>query len=230
VTNLPNHWTLFDDAEQLAQATVESIIQAAQKSIAARDSFHLVTAGGTTPNRCYELLAQRNDQAWSKWFIYLGDERVLPEKDPERNSQSLYQAWLSKVNIPKEQIFFIPTEQGMEQAAEAYKSIVDHVDLFDLVLLGMGEDGHTASLFPGHSSLFSQQSVVCESDSPKPPLQRVSLSRVRLQKTRKLIKLISGKNKHLAVQAWLSGISLPIKQVKAPDTQVFIDHQAWLGH
>lgn len=229
MTELPKKWTLFENSEDLAVATVNRIIALADKAIKERGAFHLVTAGGTTPQRCYELLAQGNDQAWSHWFIYIGDERVLPADNAERNSQSLNQAWLSKVPIPKQQIFFMPTELGMQQAAQAYKSVVDNVPLFDLVLLGMGEDGHTASLFPGHDSLEQSDSLICEARSPKPPTQRVSLSKARLQQTRNLIKLISGRGKYPAVQAWLRGDKLPISEVEAADTEVFIDHQAWLG-
>lgn len=231
MNKLPEHWTLFEDAELLAQKTVAIILELAHQAIEQRGEFHLVTAGGTTPNRCYQLLAETDHQAaaWSKWFIYIGDERVLPADDAERNSQALHQAWLSKVSIPTENIFVMETELGMETAAQKYRQLLAKVAEFDLVLLGMGEDGHTASLFPGHPSLLSLDSVVCEINSPKPPAERVSLSKPRLEQTRAMIKLITGQSKYPAIQAWLQGETLPIQQVEANNTQVFIDHQAWLG-
>lgn len=226
---LPQGWQVFDNAEILAQEAVSLILQQAKQAIEQRGEFHLVTAGGTTPNRCYEILAEQTDQAWHKWFIYMGDERVLPLDDPERNSTSLKQAWLSKVNIPQDQIFLMPTEIGLEQARLAYQQVVDKVENFDCVLLGMGEDGHTASLFPGHNNQDASDSVISVTDSPKPPAERVSLSYKKLNKSKILIKIISGKGKYFAVQQWLKGSELPISLVTGEVTYSYLDKLAFYG-
>ncbi|UQB43331.1 6-phosphogluconolactonase [Thiomicrospira microaerophila] len=229
-SKLPQGWQVFDDAEILAQQAVSLIIKQAKQAIEQRGEFHLVTAGGTTPNRCYEILAEQSDQAWHQWFIYMGDERVLPLNDPERNSTSLQQAWLSKVSIPQDQIFLMPTEMGLEQSRLAYQQVVDQVEKFDCVLLGMGEDGHTASLFPGHNNQDASESVISVTDSPKPPAERISLSYKILNNTRNLLKLITGEGKYSAIQAWLSGSALPISLPQAEQaTDVFIDQAAWKG-
>lgn len=230
MSDLPAGWCLFDEAENLAQQAVKLILEAAEQAITQRGAFHLVTAGGSTPNRCYELLREQQHQAWSKWFIYMGDERVLPLDDPERNSSALNQAWLSFVPIPDQNIKSIPTELGTERAVQLYSQTLEKVDQFDLVMLGMGEDGHTASLFPGHNNLDVTADVIGLYNSPKPPSERVSLSYQRLANTRSMLKLISGSSKHAAVKAWLNHQALPINQLSAnQQTWVYIDKAAYFG-
>ncbi|WP_232023355.1 6-phosphogluconolactonase [Thiomicrorhabdus aquaedulcis] len=210
---LPKNWQVFEDANEVAQHAIKCILTQAQAAIAARGAFHLVTAGGTTPLAIYRLLleaeqghcfkAETAQMDWSKWYIYLGDERCLPADNEQRNSFALNQAWLNHSQIPHNQRYFIPTELGAQLAALAYESRVCNV-IFDVVLLGMGEDGHTASLFPGHDTLQNNTAcVLTEFNSPKPPLERVTLSAHCLANTRMLIKLITGNNKQEAVTRWL---------------------------
>lgn len=230
MSDLPEGWLLFDETESLAQQAVKLIIKTAEQAIAQRGAFHLVTAGGTTPNRCYELLREQKHQAWSKWFIYMGDERVLPLDDPERNSSALHQAWLSSATIPTENIKTIPTELGLKRAVALYNQTLASVGPFDLVMLGMGEDGHTASLFPGHDNLLESADVIGVNNSPKAPSERVSLSYQRLASTHVMLKLISGVGKHAAVTAWLNQQPLPINQLASDQqTWVYIDQAAYLG-
>lgn len=229
MNDLPEGWRVFDEAESLAQQAVKLILDLAEEAITQRGEFHLVTAGGTTPKRCYELLREHH-QAWSKWFIYMGDERVLPLDDPERNSRALNQAWLSFVPIPPQNIKAIPTELGTEQAVQSYNKTLESVEQFDLVLLGMGEDGHTASLFPGQDNLEATADVIGIHQSPKPPSERVSLSYQRLANTRWMLKLITGSSKHRALKAWLKHQTLPINQLTAnQQTWVYIDKAAYFA-
>jgi 6-phosphogluconolactonase len=228
-SELPNGWQVFDDAEVLAQQAVALIIQQAQQAIETRGAFHLVTAGGTTPNRCYQLLGELDNQDWSNWFIYMGDERVLPVDDAQRNSVALNQAWLSKVSIPAENVFLMPTELGLNASRQAYQTVIDKVERFDCVMLGMGEDGHTASLFPGHQNQGVTESVISVCHSPKPPAERISLSYQALSNSGLLLKLITGKNKYPAIQAWLNGEGLPISHVQGEQTLTLLDKAAWLG-
>lgn len=228
---LPDHWLIFPNANDVAQAVVDLIIERAHHAIAQRGAFHLVTAGGTTPMQCYRLLASMTDHPakidWSKWFIYLGDERCLPVDDSERNSLNLEQAWLKNVPIPTENIHFIPAELGAEVAAQQYAKILSGLICFDVVMLGMGEDGHTASLFPEH--LYpAGKTVVTEHQSPKPPLERVSLSYECLSNAYFVMKLVTGSGKRWAVQQWLAGHQLPISRVVGLErTEVFIDFSAF---
>lgn len=223
----PSNWTIFENDQAVAKACAQIIIEQANQAIQQRGAFHLVTAGGTTPLNVYKLLAQcpASQTDWQKWHIYLGDERCLPAEDAERNSTALHQAWLKLGTIPTQNIHFMPTELGMVQAAQAYQKMVEAIEWFDLTLLGMGEDGHTASLFPGHS-YPENLSVITESNSPKPPKQRVSLSFSRLAQSRWVIKLITGASKAPAVKQWLAGQCLPIQQVEGLHTQVWLDKAA----
>jgi 6-phosphogluconolactonase len=232
INSLPDNWVVFDQAEELSETLCQTLLARAEDAMHERGAFHLVLAGGTTPLQTYRRLAQAQAD-WSHWHVYLGDERVLPVDDPERNSVQIDQAWLSRVPIPSRQIHWIPTELGLALAQKAYQHSMDRLlqkQPFDVVLLGMGEDGHTASLFPGHTHEPTQK-VVTESRSPKPPSERVSLNDGALSQTRHLFKIVTGASKRDAVTHWLEGASLPISRIQAEtkwqgDTQVWIDSQA----
>jgi 6-phosphogluconolactonase len=115
---------------------------------------------------------------------------------------------------PDANIHCIPAECGPDVAAAAYAQELAGVPEFDLVLLGLGEDGHTASLFPGHDwSAAGLASVLAITDAPKPPPQRVSLSPARLAATRQLVFLVTGAGKRKAVQDWRAGIAIPASRI-----------------
>mgnify|MGYP000035302052 CR=1 FL=1 len=245
INALPDNWTVFNEAESLAQQCVEEVLQIADQAIKERGSFHFITAGGSTPNRCYQILSEKQAD-WQHWHIYMGDERVLPFNNAERNSQALLTHWLNKQQIPVKNIHFINTEAGASKSAQSYANLIETVDSFDVCLLGMGEDGHTASLFPGHEnsdtvqSFFAESSensknqpskqpapIIIENDSPKPPSQRVSLSYATLTKCDLVIKLITGQSKQNAIQQWLNtNEQLPIKKAQGKQTKVYISQDA----
>ena len=183
-------------------------------------------AGGSTPEKVYRLLAQA-DADWAKWTIYYGDERCLPTDHADRNSLMATQAFLEKVAIPSSQIFTIPAELGAEKAAKEYQRVVADALPFDMVLLGMGEDGHTASLFPGHKNQEDELAHAVY-NSPKPPPERVSISAKALSNTEQLIFLITGANKQDAVKNWRSGQDLPVATIipKNP-IDIYIDQDAY---
>ncbi len=219
------NWRSFDDAEAVAQATAERILKAATQAIDSRGRFRLVLAGGTTPAAAYRLL-RTADADWGKWLIYFGDERALPADHAERNSVMAYENWLAHVAIPTQNIFPIPTEEGIDSAVEKYTAIVETALPFDLVLLGMGEDGHTASLFPGHP-LDALATVVAVRDAPKPPPQRVSLGLAALNAAREALIIVTGPGKQAAVRGWKRGEDLPIAHVHGQGgASVYIDSAA----
>ena len=228
-THYPNDWEIYASADQVAERAVERVLEISKQSIKTNGAFHLVTAGGTTPLKIYQHLAALVSQAdidWSKWHIYMGDERCLPKEDSERNSLALQQAWLNSSVIPKQNQHFMPAELGPQEAAKLYEKVVSGVR-FDLVLLGMGEDGHTASLFPGHVHKKEGIALVLtEHHSPKPPAKRVSLSQACLSNANYVIKLITGEGKRNALQHWLEGEELPIKQVVGQQTEVLISQDS----
>ena len=207
-------WHGFDSVNELEQAATDAILRAARAAIRQRGAFHIVLAGGTTPRRVYEMLRQEAAD-WPAWHVYFGDERCLPPDHAERNSQMAEQAWLKHVAIPRTQIHVIPAERGAQQAAEDYNRMLANIDDFDLVLLGLGEDGHTASLFPGHDLGSGQRSsaVLAVAGAPKPPPERVSLSAARLSAARQVIFLVTGDAKKQAVSAWHGGVMIPAAAV-----------------
>ena len=212
--NPHTRWHNFADTDALEQAAVKTILNASQQAIKLRGTFHLVLAGGTTPRRVYELLRNLNTD-WKSWHIYYGDERCLPAAHTERNSHMASQAWLAHVNIPSGNIHAIPAELGAEAAATAYAKILNRVEMFDLVILGLGEDGHTASLFPSHEWGIAPDSpaTLAVNDAPKPPPQRVSLSAHRLSQTRQLMYLVSGASKRQAVTDWRNDKDIPAASI-----------------
>ncbi|MBA3581266.1 MAG: 6-phosphogluconolactonase [Gammaproteobacteria bacterium] len=208
-------WRAVANVSVLQQAAVEIILACAEQAIHERGQFHLVLAGGNTPRNIYRELntAQTN---WSAWHIYFGDERCLPLTDPSRNSCMAAEVWLNHVSIPASQCHVMPTELGAMEATWLYAQTLKTVGDFDLVLLGLGEDGHTASLFPGHEwgIASDSQDTLAILDAPKPPPQRVSLSAARLNRARKVVFLVSGESKRQAVLAWRAGKNIPARAIR----------------
>lgn len=222
-------WHIYPTAEALQQKAVAVICRAAKESIERDDIFHLVLAGGTTPQAVYEMLRGCSAK-WSKWRIWFGDERCLPEDHPERNSKMARDAWLSHVSLSPSQIHAIPAELGAEVGTVAYVEQLSYITKFDLVLLGLGEDGHTASLFPGHDwgTDAASPAALAVHDAPKPPAQRISLSAARLSHAHQVIFLVTGKGKSAAVQRWRSGETLPASAVCPPDgVDVLVEEAAF---
>ncbi|MEO6421138.1 MAG: 6-phosphogluconolactonase [Candidatus Nitrotoga sp.] len=212
ISNPPQQcrWHSFNTIAALEQAATQEILQTAQQAISLRGAFHIVLAGGTTPRSVYESLCNANAN-WVAWHVYFGDERCLPANHVERNSWMAAQSWLSHVAIPRTQINIIPAEKGAQSAASAYTQILAGIELFDLVLLGLGEDGHTASLFPGHElgKTPDAPTVIAVENAPKYPKHRVSLSANRLSATQKVMFMVSGITKQSAVRDWRCGTDIP---------------------
>jgi 6-phosphogluconolactonase len=207
-------WHEVPDRQALHQAALKSILDAATQAVAERGQFHLVLAGGETPRAIYRML--RDTQAgWGAWHVYFGDERCLPVDDPARNSRMAGEAWLDHVVVPTGQVHPIPAELGAEPAAAAYAATLHGVGDFDLVLLGLGEDGHTASLFPDHDwgTATSAPDALAILDAAKPPPERVSLSAARLSRARQVLFLVAGESKHTAVAAWRAHRNIPARAI-----------------
>ncbi|HTH94083.1 MAG TPA: 6-phosphogluconolactonase [Rhodocyclaceae bacterium] len=221
------HWHVFDSVQALEDAALNHILAAAHDAIATRGAFHIVLAGGTTPRHVYESLRSMKAD-WTHWHVWFGDERCLPEVHPERNSRMAMEAWLAHVPIPFRQIHEIHAEAGAEAAAHDYADALREISCFDFVLLGLGEDGHTASLFPIQEweRAIAWPSVLPVHDAPKAPPDRVSLSPDRLSATRAVLFLVTGGGKANAVRDWRDGIPIPASRIKAPRVDIYLDHEA----
>lgn len=221
-------WHVLQDAAAVASETRTRLLATAAQAIRERGMFHLVLAGGATPRLLYASLVDAPAD-WPHWHIWFGDERVLPADHPERNSVMARAAWLDRVPIPPAQIHVIPTERGLAYAVEAYRHALAGIPEFDVVLLGLGEDGHTASLFPGHDWGMGAHApdVLAVHDAPKPPPQRVSLSAARLSRSRAVWFLVTGASKREAVARWQRGESLPAGAIRpVAGVDVFLDAAA----
>ena len=222
-------WQWYEQEAEVRQAATQMIAQAAADAIKARGAFHIVLAGGSTPRAVYQTLnALPTD--WSAWHVYFGDERVLPADHPDRNSVMAQNAWLGQSPIPLNQIHPIPTELGLEAARASYMQTLAPLGAFDLVLLGLGEDGHTASLFPGHDVGAAQDApdLLMILDAPKPPPQRISLSAKRLSNAHQVLFLATGAGKREPVQRWMSGEEIPAASIQcANGVDVLLDRAAW---
>ncbi len=220
-------WTVLETPDDVAKLACQRIEHASRIAIAERGAFHIVLTGGNTPVKTYQLLAKSNCE-WNQWHVWFGDERCLPRNDPERNSVMAEQALTGKVAIPSNQVHVIAGELGPESASRQYAQSLIGVPPFDLVLLGMGEDGHVASLFPGHKHPTGE-SVLAIYDSPKYPAERVSLSMETLASCRQLLFIITGKEKAGAIAQWRNGKLLPASMVKGQGkVEVISDKRAFI--
>lgn len=208
-------WHHLADAHALQAVARDRIIAAADAAISARGRFVVVLSGGNTPRPLYESLRDLATD-WSAWTIWFGDERCVPADDPERNSRMTAQAWLDHVGVSVAQVHVIRAELGAKRAALEYTNALHTEGEFDMVLLGLGEDGHTASLFPGHDWGVNADSdaAVAVFDAPKPPPERVSLSASRLSRAREVLFLASGESKREAIQQWRRGDPIPASAIR----------------
>ena len=160
----------YNSYESLITAAAHFFTVACSRSIAAHDKFTVALSGGNTPKRLYELLATpefSNNINWKKVFIFFSDERYVPHIDAESNYNMASKALLDHIPIPRKNIFAIPVSSTPKKDAATYEVSVKKITAdskfsFDLVLLGMGADGHTASLFPGNEILQEKKKLIKE--------------------------------------------------------------------
>ena len=219
-----NNVQVYEDPTQLAQAAAKQTIAILASAIHNNGHATWVLAGGSAPQATYKIIASQYLTAldWAKVTIIIGDERIGPLASPNNNWHAITTLFLS--HIPQATFIRPHSQLPVQEAASDYQTKVAALPQFDLVWLGMGEDGHTLSLFPGHtSSLASQQLVIPVHNSPKPPPQRISLTLHALKKAKATLILASGNTKAAAVaQAFMPGSTLPIAQAAATT------HAIWL--
>jgi 6-phosphogluconolactonase len=218
-------WHVTVDAQSMCETVAARTLAAAAEALRERGRFVVVLAGGNTPRGMYETLRTAQTD-WSRWHVYFGDERCAPRGDLARNSTMAGSSWLDHVPIPALQRHAVPAERGAVDAARLYAATVEGEGEFDLVLLGLGEDGHTASLFPGHQLGQGPDApdVLAVRDAPKPPPDRVTLSAHRLSWSREVVFLVTGESKHDVVRRWRSGQDLPARAIAPPaGVDVFVE-------
>jgi 6-phosphogluconolactonase len=186
-----SEFTVLDTPEAVAEAGAKAIALALKNG-----ARTLVLAGGTTPERCYELLAEMEVE-WGKVTILFGDERCVPPDHPDSNYRVAREKLLDKASPAT--VHRMPAELGPDEGAKEYAKTIANLVPLDLVILGVGEDGHTASLFPNHPILKATGLVAGIKNSPKPPPERVTLTLETIQAAKQVLVLATGKGKADAV-------------------------------
>ena len=209
---------VLPDAEALARRGAEEFCAHATGALARQPAFRVALAGGGTPRRLYELLAGapfRSAVAWDRVEFFWGDERCLPHDHPESNVRMAREALLGPLAVPAAHVHPVDTTRDATAAARAYQIEIARVfavppdgppPAFDLVLLGLGPDAHTASLFPGHAAEREARAwVVDVHDAPKPPPERVTLTPAIINRARAVLFLVADAGKAGALAAVLEG-------------------------
>jgi 6-phosphogluconolactonase len=210
--------TVVADGEAAARTCAERVIAAIDRARAERGVAHLALAGGTTPARTYELLAELLDD-WRDVHLWLGDERCVPLDHPDSNDRLVRKALLERLpddpDRPRPHVHPVSGAGAGDPAAAAagYERELrdtvpgDPVPTLDLALLGLGEDGHTASLFPDDPVLAERERLCVAVQGRKPPFERVTLTLPALRAGRARVVLTAGAGKRQAVEAMLAGPS-----------------------
>jgi len=204
---------VFSDLEALSQEAAALFVQEANRAVAARGRFGVALSGGHTPRRTYELLAQspfREQAPWGQVHLFWGDERCVPITDPRSNAGMAQRALLSRVPIPPAQVQVISCEEDPRMASRRYEKLLREYfaggpPRLDLVFLGLGANGHTASLFPGHAVLKETERWVALVSGPGLDLYRVTLTPVLLNQARVVAFLVAGGAKAWMLRQVLAG-------------------------
>jgi 6-phosphogluconolactonase len=211
---------VFADVEQLHQAAAAAIREAAARAIAERGRFLLVLAGGSTPRGVYGRLGSgpREDPDWERVHLFWGDERCVPPEHPESNFRMAHEALLRHVAVPPSNLHRIPGELAAEQAAARYEAELETFfgavapadpeggHTFDLVLLGIGADGHTASLFPGSPALRATGWAAAAEAPPDAAVrERVTVTLPAINGSREVLFLATGADKRHVIARALTG-------------------------
>jgi len=195
------------DGAALADAAAEWIAAAIEAGIRERGRCTVALCGGTTPRPVYERLARSplaSRIAWRSVEIYFGDERAVPPADPRSNYAMAKEALLDHLGVPATQIHRMEAERGDRDAAarDYERTLPEHLDL---LLLGMGADGHTASLFPGAALLDERRRRVAPATGPTPPRERLTITPPVIAQARRVAVLVSGAEKAATLERVLRG-------------------------
>jgi 6-phosphogluconolactonase len=193
---------VFEDLDSLSAAAARALVEAANEAIRLRGSFALALSGGETPKPLYRRLAthHRRDVSWSAVHLFWSDERFVPPDDPASNVGAA-RAILAPLPLLPENIHAPDTRRGdADDAAREYERVLETFGPLDATLLGLGEDGHVASLFPGAPSLEeTERLVVPVYDAPKPPPVRLTMTLLAINRSRVVQVLVSGAGKRDAL-------------------------------
>ncbi|KAG8390445.1 hypothetical protein BUALT_Bualt01G0084100 [Buddleja alternifolia] len=239
---------VFDTEEDMAVSLAKYTADLANRISLERGSFTVVFSGGSLVKSLRKLVEQPyiDSVDWSKWHVFWVDERVVPKDHPDSNYLLAYTEFLSKVPIPSGNVYSVNDALSAEAAADDYETCLKHLvktktidqsinsgfPKFDLMLMGMGPDGHIASLFPGHPLVHENEKwVTFIKDSPKPPPERISFTLPVINSSANIALVVAGAGKANPVYIALSDVSnsdvLPVQLVQ-PEGELtwFLDKEA----
>jgi 6-phosphogluconolactonase len=213
----PVERVVLPDPAAVAARAAELVADAARRAAEARGRFVVALAGGGTPRAAYERLAGASPMPWAATHVWFGDERCVPPDHADSNYRMAREALLARVPVPEQQVTRIEGERAPADAADRYDALLRgdataHAGAagaaFDLVLLGVGPDGHTASLFPGGEALHESERWAVAVPAPErvgPHVPRVTLTPPALGRAREVLVLVTGAEKRGAAAAALAG-------------------------
>ena len=206
---------IYPNIDILSHEAAQYIVRIATESITTHGRFTIALSGGTTPRKLYGLLGSepyRSQIDWTPVHIFWSDERCVPPDSEESNYHLAHEVLLSKISIPAVQVHRMPADMPDRNAAsQEYENEMrrvfetDGIPNFDLIKLGMGPEGHTASLFPHQAALHEQQRLVVPVSVPKPPPDRLTFTPPLLNAARNVLFLVAGSDKADALHAVLEG-------------------------
>lgn len=205
---------VYKDADEVCNALAAWIATLIDATLQAKEKFIVALSGGETPKKLYQILAASpyvEKIKWERIHIFWGDERAVPFDDERNNAKMAYDALLSKVNIPADHVHKMWTDITLEESAKQYEKILhnyfdDKQTTFDLTLLGMGEDGHTLSLFP-NSEILHDQTAWVNAVNSKEKGERITLMPSVVNRSAAVIFLITGEKKAEVLQEVLEDTS-----------------------
>jgi len=232
--------SVFQDMEELSRGAADIFVTLSKTNITSRGRFVVALSGGSTPRRLYSLLGSpwyRNEIDWSRVHVFWADERCVPKDHPESNYRFAHDALLSRVFLPAQNVHRIRGEDGPRKAAGEYEDDLriffsgPGTIVFDLIILGVGEDGHTASLFPGSPALDESTRPAVSVCLKEPEISRVTLTLPVLNHAAEVLFLASGRAKAEIIKDILEGSSkqcYPAGQVRPSNGMLtwLIDKQA----
>lgn len=231
---------VFSDPEALSVGAAEWIIELIGRKLTSQQDFSWLLSGGNTPRKLYSVLSTEHYRSridWNKLQIFFGDERMVAFEDERNNGRMAYQTLLSHVPIHRNQIHLISTDKKPEIAANEYEDILnryfkDKAGTFDLSLLGMGEDGHVLSLFPGSALIQEVKRNVANVFIPEQGISRVTLTARIVNQSSYGAFLVTGESKAFALKEILKGNfnpeKYPAQSIKLLDGELhwFVDEAA----
>lgn len=201
----PGWLTVVPDLSALNRAAADEFLRCAEAALHERGRFAVALAGGNTPRSVYSLIANdyKSSLPWDKVFVFFGDERQVPPDNPDSNYQMANESLLARVPLPAKNIFRVHAELGAGAAAAQYEVLLREFfklkpgqwPRFDLILLGMGDDGHTASLFPGTAALNETSRLVVANRVPKLQTERITLTLPVLNHAAAVLVMVAGASK-----------------------------------